>query len=62
MTISALKLISAKRSYTQQPIQQRRSKLSKRIWEQIELAKAPENASVPVTGTIVPTLGFYFTA
>ena len=40
MTISALKLISAKRSYTQQPIQQRRSKLSKRIWEQIELAKA----------------------
>ena len=40
MTISALKLISAKRSYTQQPIQQRRSKLSKRIWEQIELANA----------------------
>ena len=40
MTISALKLISAKRSYIQQPIQQRRSKLSKRIWEQIELAKA----------------------
>ena len=40
MTISALKLISAKRSYTQQQIQQRRSKLSKRIWEQIELAKA----------------------
>ena len=38
--INALKLISAKRSYTQQPIQQRRSKLSKRIWEQIELAKA----------------------
>ena len=40
MTISALKLISAKRSYTQPPLQQRRSKLSKRIWEQIELAKA----------------------
>ena len=40
MTISALKLISAKRNYSQPPLQQRRSKLSKRIWEQIELAKA----------------------
>jgi hypothetical protein len=39
-TLSALKLISAKKSNTASPIQQRRNKLSKKIHQQIELAKA----------------------
>jgi hypothetical protein len=37
---TALKLISAKKSNTASPIQQRRNKLSKKIHQQIELAKA----------------------
>ena len=39
-TLSTLKLISAKKSNSVSPTQFRRSKLSKKLWEQIELAKA----------------------
>ena len=39
-TLAALKLISAKKSNAASPVQQRRNKLSKKIFQQIELAKA----------------------
>lgn len=39
-TLTALKMISAKKSHTATPAQQRRNKLGKKIHQQIELAKA----------------------
>lgn len=39
-TLTALKIISAKKSHTATPAQQRRNKLCKKIFQQIELAKA----------------------
>ncbi len=39
-TLAALKLISAKKANTASPTQQRRNKLCKKIFQQIELAKA----------------------
>jgi len=39
-TLTALKLISAKKTNTASPTQQRRNKLCKKIFQQIELAKA----------------------
>lgn len=39
-TLAALKLISAKKTQTASPTQQRRNKLCKKIFQQIELAKA----------------------
>lgn len=39
-TLAALKLISAKKTNAASPVQQRRNKLSKKIFQQIELAKA----------------------
>ena len=44
MTVLAnLKLVSAKRSVQQPPVVQRRNKVAKRIYEQIELAKAKQD-------------------
>ena len=39
-TLAALKLTAAKRSQAMSPVAHRRNKLSKKIWEQIQLAKA----------------------
>ena len=43
---STLKLVSAKKPTFVSPVQARRNKLSTRLWEQIELAKAQSNGSV----------------
>ena len=42
-TLAGLKLISAKKTNTASPVQQRRNKLMKKIHQQIELAKAQAN-------------------
>ena len=41
-TLTSLKLTSAKKPTQMTPVQQRRNKLAKRLWEQIELAKAQQ--------------------
>ena len=43
---STLKLIAAKKPTFVSPVQARRNKLSTRLWEQIELAKAQRNGTV----------------
>ncbi len=43
---STLKLVAAKKPTFVSPVQARRNKLSTRLWEQIELAKAQRNGSV----------------
>ena len=43
---STLKLVAAKKPTFVSPVQARRSKLSTRLWEQIELAKAQRNGTV----------------
>ena len=40
--LSTLKLSAAQKPGTVTPVQQRRNKLAKRLWEQIELAKAQQ--------------------
>lgn len=40
--LTSLKLTSAKKPTQMTPVQQRRNKLAKRLWEQIELAKAQQ--------------------
>ncbi len=40
--LSTLKLSSAQKPGTVTPVQQRRNKLAKRLWEQIEMAKAQQ--------------------
>ena len=40
--LASLKLTAAKRPQQQSPVVQRRNKMSKRLWEQIELAKAEQ--------------------
>ena len=44
-TFSALKLTATKKPSQVPQVQQRRFKLSKRLWEQIELAKAEQNGT-----------------
>ena len=44
-TLSALKLVAAKRSNHIAPVQQRRNKMCKRLWEQIQLAKSQQDGS-----------------
>jgi hypothetical protein len=41
--LTSLKLTSAKKPTQMTPVQQRRNKLAKRLWEQIELAKAQQS-------------------
>jgi hypothetical protein len=41
-TMSTLKLTAAQKPTQMSPIQQRRNKLAKRLWEQMELAKAQQ--------------------
>jgi hypothetical protein len=48
--LASLKLSAQQKPVHITPIQQRRNKLAKRIWEQIELAKAQQNGS-----TFAPT-------
>lgn len=43
--LASLKLIAAKRPVQLSPVVQRRNKVAKRIWEQIELAKAKQNGN-----------------
>jgi hypothetical protein len=43
---STLKLVAAKKPTFVSPVQARRNKLSTRLWEQIELAKAQSNGTV----------------
>ncbi len=43
---STLKLVAAKKPTFMSPVQARRNKLSTRLWEQIELAKAQSNGTV----------------
>jgi hypothetical protein len=43
---STLKLVAAKKPSFVSPVQARRNKLSTRLWEQIELAKAQSNGTV----------------
>ena len=43
---STLKLVAAKKPTFVPPVQARRNKLSTRLWEQIELAKAQRNGTV----------------
>ena len=40
--LASLKLTAAKKPQQQSPVLQRRNKMSKRLWEQIELAKAEQ--------------------
>jgi hypothetical protein len=44
-SLAGLKLIAAHKSANISPVQQRRNKMSKRIWEQIQLATAQANGS-----------------
>jgi len=44
-TLTALKLVAAKRSNHIAPVQQRRNKMGKRLWEQIQLAKAQQDGT-----------------
>lgn len=43
--LNALKLVAAQKPTSLPAVQQRRNKLVKRIWEQIELAKAEQNGT-----------------
>ena len=47
--LTGLKLTAAKKPTQMSPVQQRRNKLAKRLWEQIELAKAQQTG-----GTFAP--------
>jgi hypothetical protein len=44
-TMSSLKLTTAQKPTQMSPVQQRRNKLAKRLWEQMELAKAQQAGS-----------------
>ena len=44
-TMSTLKLTAAQKPTQMSPVQQRRNKLAKRLWEQMELAKAQQAGS-----------------
>ncbi len=44
-TLNGLKLTAAQKPTSLPPVQQRRNKLVKRIWEQIELAKAEQSGT-----------------
>jgi hypothetical protein len=44
-TFANLKFTTAKKSGTVSPVQQRRNKLVKRLWEQIQLAKAQQDGT-----------------
>ena len=44
-TLASLKLSSAKMGAHIPPVQQRRNKMSKRLWEQIQLAKAQQSGT-----------------
>ena len=44
-TLASLKLTAAKSGGSVSPAQQRRNKMSKRLWEQIELAKAQQSGT-----------------
>jgi hypothetical protein len=44
-TLNVLKLVAAQKSTSLPQVQQRRNKLLKRIWEQIELAKAEQSGT-----------------
>lgn len=44
-TLAGLKLSSAQKGANISPVQQRRNKMSKRLWEQIQLAKAQANGT-----------------
>lgn len=44
-TLAGLKLTSAQKGNSINPVQQRRNKMSKRLWEQIQLAKAQAEGS-----------------
>ncbi len=48
--LTGLKLTAAQKPTQMSPIQQRRNKLAKRLWEQMELAKAQQAGS-----TFAPT-------
>ena len=49
-TMSTLKLTAAQKPTQMSPVQQRRNKLAKRLWEQMELAKA-QQAGTQYTAT-----------
>lgn len=49
-TLAGLKLTAAQKGASISPVQQRRNKMSKRLWEQIELAKAQQAG-----GSFAPT-------
>jgi len=58
-TLSALKLVAAKRSNHIAPVQQRRNKMGKRLWEQIQLAKSQQDGSkfaVQRTRTVIDSV------
>ena len=44
-TLSTLKLVASKRSNHIAPVQQRRNKMCKRLWEQIQLATSQQDGS-----------------
>ena len=44
-TLNVLKLVAVKKATSLTAVEQRRNKLVKRIWEQIELAKAEQNGT-----------------
>jgi hypothetical protein len=44
-TLASLKLTAAQKSTSINPVQQRRNKMGKRLWEQIQLAKANANGT-----------------
>jgi hypothetical protein len=44
-TLNGLKLTAAQKTQHVSPVQQRRNKLAKRLWEQIELAKAEQSGT-----------------
>ena len=54
-TMSTLKLTSAQKPTQMSPVQQRRKKLVKRLWEQMELAKA-QQAGTQYTATKFRTI------
>ena len=54
-TMSTLKLTAAQKPTQMSPIQQRRNKLAKRLWEQMELAKA-QQAGTQYTATKFRTI------
>jgi hypothetical protein len=54
-TMSTLKLTAAQKPTQMSPVQQRRNKLAKRLWEQLELAKA-QQAGTKYTATKFRTI------